>query len=155
MYLALNPGVLIAFFVTTTVVGTVFAIGQARKRSWLGRVTWGTGTLALAMLLAATFADLNPPWVTWCGFLAVNVLLYLATQPVSLSWSSVVPTGQVAGGGGGLSVRRGTTTEQGLRVHEIIEPVTFTSPTHPRGSTLGLEHENPPARDRAGRAQPD
>ena len=129
VYLALNPGVLIAFFVTTTVVGAVFAIGQARKRSWLGRVTWRAGTLALAMLLAATFADLNPPWVTWCGFLAVNVLLYLATQPVSPSWSSVVPTGQAAGGGG-LSPRRGT-SEQGLRVHEIIEPVTFTSPTHP------------------------
>ncbi len=81
------------------------------------------------MPLAATFADLNPPWVTWCGFLAVNVLLYMATQPVSPSWSSVVPAGQAAGGGG-LSPRRGT-TEQGLRVHEIIEPVTFTSPNHP------------------------
>ena len=51
MYFALNPGVLIAFFVTTTVFGVVFAIGQARKRSWLGRVTWrGRGPVARAAL---------------------------------------------------------------------------------------------------------
>lgn len=123
MYLALNPGVLIAFFVTTTVFGVVFAIGQARKRSWLGRVTWRAGVLSLALPLAATFAGLNPPWVTWCGFLVVNVLMYLATQPGPSSWSSVITHGRVAAGSVPHPRRR--TGEHGLHVHEIIEPVTF------------------------------
>lgn len=123
MYLALNPGVLIAFFVTAAVFGAVFAIGPARKRSWLGTVTRRAGRLSLALPMAATFAGLNPPWVTWCGFLAVNVLLYLATQPGPPSWSSGIPPGQVAAGSRPHPRRR--TGEHGLHVHDIIEPVTF------------------------------
>ena len=74
---------------TITVVGAVFAIGQARRRVGSGRVTWRAGTLALAMPLAATLADLNPPWVPWSGFLAVNVLLYLIHPRVKRQLSLV------------------------------------------------------------------
>ena len=71
IYLVLNPAVLTAAYAMAIIVGTVVAIGQTRKLAWLARITWRAATLSLALPLAATFAGLNPPWVTWCGFAGI------------------------------------------------------------------------------------
>src|SRR5664280_2325712 len=69
-------GVLTAAYAMAIIVGTVVAIGQTRKLTWLSRITWQAATLSLALPLASTFAGLNPPWAAWCGFAVIYVLMH-------------------------------------------------------------------------------
>ena len=120
IYLVVNPGVLTAAYAMAIIVGTVVAIGQTRKLTWLSRITWRAATLSLALPLAATFTGLNPPWATWYGFAVIYMLMhgcaaYRATQngPVMATVSPLR--------WGPLSAA------QDLHRHEIVEPVTFSS----------------------------
>ena len=121
-YLVLNPGVLTAAYAIAIIVGTVVAIGQTRKLAWLARITWRAATLSLALPLAATFAGLNPPWATWCGFAVIYMLMhgcaaFGATQRPVMAALGPVPRARSGG--------------QDLHLHELVEPVTFQSPTCP------------------------
>ena len=103
------------------------AIGQTRKLAWLARITWRAATLSLALPLAATFAGLNPPWATWCGFAVIYMLIhgcavcaraaaFGATQRPVMAAFGPVPRARSGGH---------------LHLHELVEPVTFQSPTCP------------------------
>ena len=48
-YLVLNPGILTTAYAMAIIVGTVVAIGQTRKLTWLSRITWRAATLSLAL----------------------------------------------------------------------------------------------------------
>ena len=123
IYLVLNPAVLTAAYAIAIIVATVVAIGQTRKLAWLSRITWRAASLSLALPLAATFTGLNPPWVTWCGFAVIYMLMHgcaacWATQrrPV-MATVSAVPWARPS--------------VQDLHRHELVEPVTFPSSSRP------------------------
>ena len=123
IYLVLNPAVLTAAYAIAIIVATVVAIGQTRKLAWLSRITWRAASLSLALPLAATFTGLNPPWVTWCGFAVIYMLMHgcagcWATQrrPVMATVSAVPWAWPSA---------------QDLHRHELVEPVTFPSSSRP------------------------
>jgi hypothetical protein len=123
IYLVLNPAVLTAAYAIAIIVATVVAIGQTRKLAWLSRITWRAASLSLALPLAATFTGLNPPWVTWCGFAVIYMLMHgcaacWATQrrPV-MATVSTMPWARPSA--------------QDLHRHELVEPVTFPSPARP------------------------
>jgi len=123
IYLVLNPGVLTAAYAMAIIVGTVVAIGQTRKLTWLSRITWQAATLSLALPLASTFAGLNPPWAAWCGFAVIYVLMHGCA---AASWAT--QRGPVMATVGTLP--RARPSARDLHRHEIVEPVTFPSPSH-------------------------
>ena len=123
IYLVLNPAVLTAAYAMAIIVGTVVAIGQTRKLAWLSRITWRAATLSFALPLAAAFTGLNPPWVTWCGF----AVIYMLMHGCAAWWAT--QNGPVMATVSALPCAR--PSAQDLHLHELVEPVTFPSPTHP------------------------
>jgi len=123
IYLVLNPAVLTAAYAMAIIVGTAVAIGQTRKLAWLNRITWRAATLSFALPLAAAFTGLNPPWVTWCGF----AVIYMLMHGCAACWAT--QNGPVMATVSALPWAR--PSAQDLHRHELVEPVTFPSPTHP------------------------
>jgi hypothetical protein len=123
IYLVVNPGVLTAAYAMAIIVGTVVAIGQTRKITWLSRITWRAATLSLALPLAATFSGLNPPWAAWCGF----AVIYMVMHGCAASWAT--QRGPVMATVG--THPRARPNARDLHRHELVEPVTFISPTRP------------------------
>ena len=123
IYLVLNPAVLTAAYAMAISVGTVVAIGQTRKLTWLSRITWQAATLSLALPLASTFAGLNPPWAAWCGFAVIYVLMHGCAACWATQRRRVMATVS--------ALPWARPSAQDLHRHELVEPVTFPSPTRP------------------------
>ncbi|HZM67707.1 MAG TPA: hypothetical protein VFC16_15555 [Nakamurella sp.] len=124
-YLVVNPRVLTAAYAMAIIVGTVIAIGRTRKLAWLAGITWRAATLSLALPLAAAFAGFNPPWAAWYGFAVIYMLMHGCAAFAAAQNGSVMAT---------VGTRAWPHAQPGgqdLNRHELVEPVTFPSPTCP------------------------
>ena len=121
IYLAVDPGVLIAVSALAVLVGTVAMVVNTSS-VWLSRITWRAASLSLALPLAAAFNGFDPPWVTWCGFAVICMLLHGCTA-VWVKQRPAMATAQAM-----------SWTPPGTRDahrHDLVAPVTFPSLARP------------------------